>query len=631
MATSVADLSTNFFPSAENGFTTTTSGSVSSGAATVGLNSVAGYSNGEVAVFVIDPTDASKKQTFTGVIDTGGVQVTSVVWTAGTNQTHALGATVVDYETATHWSMVSKGILIAHEQTGIHKSGATYPSPVFSGSVTGTYTLAGTPTITSPTITGTVNGWVTGLTVPNTVTYNGNRSYDLVVNSTDLTGIMSSGMRLKLTRTVTAPTQCSDLESGSSQYFSKTSPNKLSFTDDYTVGAWVKLESYVAGGIIARRNIDTEGWSLGVSAIGQVVAGSYRIASNNSVTTSNVSIPLGKWTHVAASTDLSGTSVLIYINGVLVASTTVITGTITALVQGTTALVVGAEKSAGTNPFDGKIAQAFVATGVISAANIRTLVSQGLTAALITTFNIQSAYSLSNDITDLNTTTPNDLTAQGSALATNADSPFGLQADGTTAGTTDYAIITKTAFSTNTTLTVQVPEGNTIPTSGGVSAVSYSTQKAPYGFTTDFDRWSLVVLLKSQTAFTTTTTAAVFVNPGSGQITVPVGSWNLSYQGNISQENSSASIHAPVVALSTANNAVSDLELSAGYVIRSSSTSIGASPATLSKLVSVSSATPYYVIATIVAGAGTITVSTNGASLVDDLGDGVLKIVCAHL
>ena len=111
------------FPSAENGFTTTTSGSVSSGATTVGLNSVAGYTNGETVVFVIDPSNASK-QTFTGVIDTAGVQVTSVVWTAGSNTTHASGATVVDYATATHISMVTKGLLVSLDQDGTLKAGA---------------------------------------------------------------------------------------------------------------------------------------------------------------------------------------------------------------------------------------------------------------------------------------------------------------------------------------------------------------------------------------------------------------------------------------------------------------------------------------------------------------------------
>jgi hypothetical protein len=93
---------------------------VASGASVVGLNSVAGYENGEVVVFVIDPTNATKKQTFTGVVDTSGVQITNVVWTAGTNQTHDAGATVVDWPSATHVSMISKGLLVQHNQDGTH-------------------------------------------------------------------------------------------------------------------------------------------------------------------------------------------------------------------------------------------------------------------------------------------------------------------------------------------------------------------------------------------------------------------------------------------------------------------------------------------------------------------------------
>ena len=125
MATSVASV-VSHFPEAENGFTTTTAGSVSSGAATVTLNSVAGYTNGQPVVLVIDPTDATKKQTFTGIVDTAGVQITNVVWTAGTNQTHALGATVVDYATATHISMISKGILVDDSQAGAHEIATNY-------------------------------------------------------------------------------------------------------------------------------------------------------------------------------------------------------------------------------------------------------------------------------------------------------------------------------------------------------------------------------------------------------------------------------------------------------------------------------------------------------------------------
>lgn len=470
----LSSLTTNFFATPNEGFTTTTSAPVDSSTATVvPFNSVSGLTNGSIFTGLIDPGNA-KERAFTGVVDTGGSQITSVKFTTGTNATHTTGATIVDYVTGTHFGAMTKGILISHDQDGTLKAGAVDATAVLADSIVTKDKLSTALGLEHDT------GWnlsYAGTTVPapNTITNNGNRSYDLVFNSTDLTDTLSAGMRLRLNRTVSAPTQCADLESGSSQYFSKTSPNKLTFADDFTCMGWVKLESYVAGGIIARRNADTEGWSLSVNASGQVLAGAYRIAANNSVTASYQSLPLNKWVHVAASVDLSGTSVLIYVDGVLVPSLTTITGTITALVQGTTALVVGAEKSAGTNPFDGKIAQTAVFSSVLSASTIRSYMSQTLSGSET---NIASAYSLSNSIVDLNATTPNDLTAQGSALATNVDSPFGNYLG----ATLEYAIITKTAFSTNTTVTVQIPEGCAIPTSGGVSAVAYSTQASPYGW-----------------------------------------------------------------------------------------------------------------------------------------------------
>lgn len=134
MATDVSSV-VSHFPSAQDGFTTTTSGSVSSGATTVGLNSVAGYTNGQTVVMIIDPDDSTKKQAFTGVVDTSGVQITSVVWTSGTNQAHAAGATVVDYESATMWSMMTKGILVHADQDGTLKAGAVDVAGVLASDV----------------------------------------------------------------------------------------------------------------------------------------------------------------------------------------------------------------------------------------------------------------------------------------------------------------------------------------------------------------------------------------------------------------------------------------------------------------------------------------------------------------
>jgi hypothetical protein len=97
---------------------------------------------------------------------------------------------------------------------------------------------------------------------------------------------------------------------------------------------------------------------------------------------------------------------------------------------------------------------------------------------------LASAYSFNNSTSDLNTSTPNDLSAgAGSPTATNADSPFAVDANGTPGGTYDYAIVQKATYSGgNTTLTVQVPEGCAIPTSGGVSAVAYSSTANPFGY-----------------------------------------------------------------------------------------------------------------------------------------------------
>lgn len=527
----LGSLSTNYFATPKEGFTTTLASTISSGAATVPLNSITGYTNGAIITLVVDPTDVTKKQAFTGVVDTSGVQVTSVVWTEGTNQTHTTGATVVDYVTATHMAAAVKGILITHDQSGLNRSGAAYPSPVFSGTATGTYTLGGTPTITSPIITGTVNGWVTGLTVPNTVTALGNRSYSLVMNGTDLTSQVSAGMRLKTTRTVAAPTQSTSLN-GTTQFYSKTSPAGMTFTDDFVVSAWVKLSAYSASQqVIASRYNGTSGWKLYIDTTGQLGLTGYNAgAANFSVVNSYQSIPLNKWVHISSQLDMSSyptvspTTSYVMIDGVDVPASVSRAGTNpTALIQAGN-LEVGSWNG-GLLPFTGKIAQVAIYSAKVTEANVLATISQGLAG---TETSLISAYSFNNSINDLNANA-NNLTANGSAVATNADSPFGGQADSTISSTLDYAIITKTAFSTNTTLTVQVPEGCTIPTSGGVAAVSYSTQKVPYGFPAQRSKWTLQSTYKTSTTQVAANTTT-FYNVGSTQLpSLPVGSWNLSY------------------------------------------------------------------------------------------------------
>ena len=317
-------------------------------------------------------------------------------------------------------------------------------------------------------------GWTAFANTPNTVTYNGNRNYDLVFNSVDLTSSLSSGMKLQLTRTVAAPDQCADLESGSSQYFNRVSASLtgMTFTDDYTCMGWIKLESYTGGlqVIISRQNA-TSGWNLYLNTTGQlIIQGSN--AGNADLVTSYASVPLNKWVHVAGSINMSAGTGAVYFDGLEVASTYT-NGSATAIVQAGN-LEVGSFNGGGS-PFDGKLAQVAVFSSVLSAATIRSYASQGLTGSEST---LVSAYSLDNSLNDLNTTNANNLTANGGAVATATDSPF---ANAVTAGLLEYAEINSVAFSTNTTVNVRVPETCMIPTSGGVSAVSYSTQSNPYG------------------------------------------------------------------------------------------------------------------------------------------------------
>lgn len=426
------------------------------------------------------------------------------------------------------------------------------------------------------------SGWTDLGYAPNTVTANGNRSYSLVFNSVDLTGTVSNGMRLKLPRTVTPPTQCTSLN-GSTQYYSKTSPSGLSFTTAFTCSAWIKLSSYAAGGIIARRNADTEGWSFGVNANGQVTLGAYRIASNNKVGVSYQSIPLNKWVHVAASMDVTSASTsaatLIYIDGVLVPSLTTTTGTCTALVQGTTALVVGAEKSAGTNPFPGKIAQAAVYSAIISAATILAASNQTLTGSET---NIASAYSFNNSINDL-TANANNLSAVASAVATNVDSPFNA---------TEYGIIMSNSFSTNTTLTVQVPEGYSLPTSGGIGLSSYSTHKAPQGFPAGRDKWVITTEIIARQS-SSGGSALAFINLNHS-LSIPAGSWDTGYEVHGIVAHAGSTFLAFYTTLSTANNSASDIRFNATGPMVSSSQTESHGVVSRTALLNITTLTPYY-------------------------------------
>lgn len=364
-------------------------------------------------------------------------------------------------------------------------------------------------------------------------------------------------MRLRTTRTVSAPTQCTSLN-GTTQYYSKTSPVGASFTTTWTQMAWIYLTSYpaVAAGIMGRRNGATEGWGMYIDVNGCLAISGCRIAANRKLGVSTQSVPLNRWVHVAVSMDMTvgaTSGATWYFDGVSVPGVVTQTGTATAIVQGTTAMVVGALESAGTFPFTGKIAQAAVFSSIVSQANLRAYANQTLTGSEST---LVSAYSFNNTINDLNTTNANNLTAVASAVATNADSPFGLNSYQTATGTLDYALVQAVTFgSPNTTVTVQVPWGCTIPTSGGVATSAYSSVKAPYGFPTSADRWSIETKITAAPQLSAGgTTIGTVYNFAGVNLAVPIGRWLLSCNLE-TQSNPTSTILQSYFGLSTSSSA----------------------------------------------------------------------------
>lgn len=434
-------------------------------------------------------------------------------------------------------------------------------------SISGSKITAGTlPPAALDTTVG--SGWMThsggtAMPSPSTITYNGNRSYDLVFNSVDLTGFISAGMRLRTTRTASAPTQCTSLN-GTNQYFNKTSPAGMTFTDDFVVSAWVKLSSYPAAGstIVSRYN-GTSGWLLIVLGDGTVrLQGLNAGAGNSSYVTSFQSVPLDRWVHIAAQLDMSAftatpTTSYIMFDGLDVPVQVARAGTNpTALIQAGN-LEIGSY-NAGTSPLAGNLAQVAIFNAKVTQATMRSYISQGFAG---TETSLISAYSLSNSLNDLNANA-NNVTAQGSATTTNADGPFGGQASGAISATLDYAVVMKVAFSTNTTLTVQVPEGCTIPTSGGVSAVAYASVANPYGLPAAKGKWRLFTLGKVRGSQATPVAGTWYhATAGCYELNIPVGSWIYGYETTFGGYKNASTAFEAYVTLSTANNSEVDSEL----------------------------------------------------------------------
>lgn len=375
------------------------------------------------------------------------------------------------------------------------------------------------------------SGWVATLGTHSVSTgYNsGNRSF-LINTSTDLSGIVSEGMRYRVTRGTTPPTQCADLEASSSHYASKSSPTGITFTDDFTCEAWIKLESYGAISNIVSR-YSSNGWILRILADGRAeIAGQ---GTTIDLATSYQSVPLNKWVHIAASLDMSGSSGVIYIDGVSV-PVAYTNGAATSITQAGN-LQVGA--TAGASFFDGKLADVRVWSDIRTATEIR----DNMYNYPSDTTGLVAHFKLNGDFTDASSN-GNDLTAQNGAAATNADNPWNA---------TEYGVITAV---TSSTIQVFCPEGYGIPNET-LTSPFYSTQDTPYGFPRDKGKWELQTLLLAQRSVSSPAGATWYE---FGQITIPSGSWIRGYKATFFHDAATSATRAIYVSLSETSAASSE-------------------------------------------------------------------------
>jgi len=198
----------------------------------------------------------------------------------------------------------------------------------------------------------------------------------------------------------------------------------------------------------------------------------------------------------------------------------------TALIQAGNLEIGGT--NGGTLPFPGYIKDVAIYNSKVTQATISASRNQPLTGSEA---NLISAYSGANT-TDLNTTNANNLTAQNGAVTGFASAPWGNRG---LSSTLDYGLVMAVSGST---ATVQVPEGCTIPTTGGVSAVAYSVAANPFGFVSDKGRWGVEALIRTDISVTNSVSGTWVAFPVS--VTIPTGRWRYGMKGNFAQATTGA-------------------------------------------------------------------------------------------
>lgn len=345
------------------------------------------------------------------------------------------------------------------------------------------------------------NGWqASGATFTYSAN-NGNKEF-VLGTSTNLTGTLSPGMKLQVTRGTVPPTQCMAFASASSQYATKASPSGITFGSAFTCEAWIYLNSYNGQQqfVIGRSDNSTGGFGVSINASGQV-EGLYGASSAFTAATSYQAVPLNQWTHIAfVVSSVSSKTCLIYINGLLVLSTLILSAA-TSLTQ-TSNLSVGAAGAGVANSFlNGFISEARIWSAAQSQANIQANMAISISGSAT---NLVAYYQGNGAWTD-GTSNANTLTADGGAINNQLANPYNA---------IEYGVINTV---TSSSITVDCGTSCTIPNET-LSSPFYSLNENPYGLTPGLGNNRTLGISSIAYTFSTQSTSPIVV----GGLTVPV-------------------------------------------------------------------------------------------------------------
>lgn len=484
-------------PVSSETYTSNLSAGISAGAATVPVNSATAYADGDSVVLTVDPGTANQA-TFVGTKQ--GSTFINCKWTEGNvGASHSTGAVITDYDSSTHYNLVTKAVRAHANQDGTLKTSAVQAALNISSAVPA--------------------DWTPLANVPSVISSNGQREHVIRFTSVDYTDRLQPGMKLRIPRTGTTPTTSFAFSSASSQYGQKTSPAGITFTSTYTAEAWIYLNSYPTGSAasIIGRSDGSNAWVLQINPSGQLSTYVNAGGTNWRGRKAYQSVPLNKWIHVAyAQTTADGTGVA-YMDGVAVPDTADSGGTVPTSITQAGDLRVGSLNNASSYAFNGQIANVRVWSAIRTAAQIRdnmNMENPASTTGLVAHFKGNGSW---ND----SSSNANHLTAAGGAVNNFASHPYSAN---------EYAIATNVSYTGGNTDVTVFTGSNCIPNET-LGTTSYSTARAPYGFPADKTKWRVEMLnIAGYAPVNNSGTIAL-----NRALTIPTGAWAFGYDLQITQ------------------------------------------------------------------------------------------------